>query len=140
MRQTADGDNGAPIILFDGVCVFCSSSMRFILRQDAARTMRVAAMQSPGGQALLARHDLPLTDPETVYVLVGGKVLAKSRALLFVAARLRRPWRWLGFIGVLPERWLDAFYAALARRRYRIAGRRRTCLTPTPEERARFIV
>ena len=137
MSRSADG--AAPIILFDGVCVLCSSSVRFILRQDAAGTMRIAAMQSPVGQALLARHGLPLTDPETFYILTDGGVLAKSRALLFVAARLRRPWRWLGAIGVLPERWLDAGYAVVARRRYRIAGRRQTCLAPTPEERARFI-
>lgn len=131
----ADG----PVVLFDGVCVFCSASMRFILEHDATGRLRFAALQSAAGRAIAARHGLAVDQPSSFYVIDAGRALSHARALLFVARRLRRPWRWLAWLGVLPGPLLDRAYGMLARNRYRIAGRRDACYLPAPAERERFL-
>ena len=136
-REPARRDG--PIVLFDGVCVFCSTSMRFIARHDRTRSLRFAALQGVTGRALAAEHGLKTDDPDTFYVLADGRVLDRSRALLFVARCLARPWSAFVLFGMLPERYLDAGYAVLVRNRYRIAGRRPVCFVPTADERARFL-
>jgi DCC1-like thiol-disulfide oxidoreductase len=59
-----DGTKGAefftaedvrPVILFDGVCNLCNGGVNFILDWDQEGIYRYAALQSPAGQALLAR-------------------------------------------------------------------------------------
>jgi predicted DCC family thiol-disulfide oxidoreductase YuxK len=131
----ADGPN----VLFDGVCVFCSASMRFILKHDATGRLHFAALQTAAGRAIAARHGLAIDRPSSFYVVDTGGTLSYARALLFVARHLRRPWRWLACLGALPEPLLNRAYGVLARNRYRIAGRRDACYVPTPAERPRFL-
>ena len=45
-----------PLIVFDGVCVLCSASARFVLRHDEAGRFRLTAAQSSVGQALYRHH------------------------------------------------------------------------------------
>jgi predicted DCC family thiol-disulfide oxidoreductase YuxK len=42
-----------PIIFFDGYCVLCSGFARFVLRHDHQGQFRLAAAQSPLGQAVI---------------------------------------------------------------------------------------
>jgi predicted DCC family thiol-disulfide oxidoreductase YuxK len=128
-----------PVVLFDGVCVFCSASMRFILKHDATGRLRFAALQTAAGRAIAARHGLVVDRPSSFYVVDAGRALSHAQALLFVARHLRRPWSWLACLGVLPEPLLDRAYGVLARNCYRIASRRNACYVPMPVERPRFL-
>ena len=65
--------------------------------------------------------------------------LTKARAGLFVMRALGWPWRAAGLFGILPAPLLDRLYDLFARNRYRVFGRRETCLTPRPEYRNRFV-
>ena len=40
------------VILYDGVCVFCSRWIRFVAVRDTARRFRFTAIQSPYGTRL----------------------------------------------------------------------------------------
>src|SRR5690606_25278788 len=43
------------LILFDGVCVFCSRWVRWVIERDHEARYRFMAVQTPGGRALALR-------------------------------------------------------------------------------------
>ena len=47
-----------PLVLFDGVCVFCNRSVNFVIAHDPAGRFRFAPLQSNLGQSLLDRFNL----------------------------------------------------------------------------------
>jgi predicted DCC family thiol-disulfide oxidoreductase YuxK len=128
-----------PIILYDGVCVLCSRVVRFVVRHDRAALFRFASMQSEPGRRLLARHGLPLDSWDSFVLVEDGAAYLKSTAFLRVVTRLSGPWPALAVGRFLPERLRDQAYDLVARNRYRLFGRRDSCMVPTPEVRSRFL-
>lgn len=138
--MTRGGSDAAAVIVFDGVCNLCSGVVRFVAARDPRGRFRFAARQSAAGQALLARHGLsPAAAEESVLLLAGGRVYARSDAVLRIAAGLSGPWPLLALLRIVPRPLRDAVYAWVARNRYGWFGRRRTCLVPTGALRARFV-
>jgi predicted DCC family thiol-disulfide oxidoreductase YuxK len=132
-------DDSRTLIVFDGVCVFCSRSMRFIAGHDARQSLQFTAAQSTLGQALFRHFALDPTAFETVLVLVDGRALGKRDALVATAQHLTWPWR-IGTAARFVPRWLaDPLYEALANRRYRLFGRYDACFTPDASWRSRVI-
>ena len=127
------------IVLFDGVCHLCSSSVKFIIRRDPSARFRFAPLQSPIGQDLLRRHRLPADTSDTFVLIEGGRAYTRSTAALRVARRLSGLWpvAYLGIVVPRPVR--DAIYRVIARNRYRWFGRRAECMLPTPEVKERFL-
>jgi predicted DCC family thiol-disulfide oxidoreductase YuxK len=138
-NAAASSRAASPILVFDGVCVFCSRWVDFILRHDRSHSIRFAAMQSERGHALLVAHGLDPDDPLSLLYVVGEDAFVDSEAILRIATTLGGAWRHAGLARVVPRAWRDAAYRAFARRRYRWFGRRDTCRVPTPEERTRFL-
>ena len=124
--------------LFDGVCNFCSGSVRLALRLDRKGVLRFTPLQSPFGHAIAARYGLDLENPDSFLFFDRGRPLDASDAVLALATRLGAPWSWFAGLRVIPKRWRDAAYGLLARNRYRLMGKRKMCMIPTPEQRARF--
>jgi predicted DCC family thiol-disulfide oxidoreductase YuxK len=126
------------LILFDGVCVFCSRWVRFVIDRDPERRFRFVAIQSEPGRALAARFGINPDAPETNAVVWGGRIFFKSDAALTVLGALKAT-RPLGGLKVAP-RWLrDPAYDLIARNRYRVFGRTETCMVPSADDRSRFI-
>jgi predicted DCC family thiol-disulfide oxidoreductase YuxK len=128
-----------PLIVFDGVCVLCSASARFVLSHDEAGRFRLTAAQSPLGQALYRHLGLSPTDYDTFLLVEDGHVWFKSDAALRVAGRLGLPWSLAGLLGIVPRAARDAAYDLVARNRYRVFGRRETCFLPTADHAERFL-
>lgn len=135
-------DSAPAIILFDGVCNLCNGFVQFVIRHDPQERFRFAALQSPGGQALLAAHGhaplAPLADPDSVVLLADGHFYTRSTAILHIARRLGGGWRLAEMGWLLPRPWRDALYRFVARHRYRWFGRQQSCWLPTPALQARF--
>jgi predicted DCC family thiol-disulfide oxidoreductase YuxK len=134
---------GGPVMLFDGVCNLCNGWVHFAIARDPEARLRFAAVQSPLGQAFLARQGLPLDVYETFYFVEHGVVYEKSTAWLRMLRYLNWPWPWpwpWSRVFTVVPRWLrDPIYSLIARNRYRWFGRREVCMVPTPEITARFI-
>ena len=45
------------VILYDGVCVFCSRWVRFVAARDVERRFRFTAIQSAGNTVILVTHE-----------------------------------------------------------------------------------
>ena len=131
------------LVLYDGTCGLCSRTVRFVLHRDRNAVFRFASLQGEPGRAVLARAGVARPDPGTFVVVTRWKeapeVLTRSRAALFVAARLTWPWRWLRLLGVLPAGLLDRAYDLVARHRHRLLPRPEHCAVPGMRERERFL-
>ncbi len=127
------------IVLFDGVCNFCNSSVNFLLRRDRKGVFRFAALQSEVGRKLLAEAGLQHHDLDSMVLIEGGEVAVKSTAALKAASRLPGLWFMTGLLLLVPRRLRDWCYDAFAARRYRWFGKREVCMVPTAEMRSRFL-
>ena len=131
-------DDGA-LLVFDGVCVLCSGSAKFILKRDRARRFRFTTAQSPLGQALFAHYGLDAQAFETNLVLFEGRAYGKLDTVILAGRLLGGVWRMLTVLRVLPRPLGDWLYDRVALNRYRLFGRTEACMMPPPEWRDRFI-
>jgi predicted DCC family thiol-disulfide oxidoreductase YuxK len=128
-----------PIIVFDAMCVLCSANAVFVLRHDGIGHFRLASMQGDVGTALYREFGIDPANPETLIVVDGDRALRDSDAVLAIWAGLDRPWRYLSLFRLVP-RWLrDPVYRWIARRRYRLFGKRSACWVPPPEQARRIL-
>jgi predicted DCC family thiol-disulfide oxidoreductase YuxK len=138
MSEVRDTETTA-IVLFDGVCHLCGSSVHFIIRRDPHAHFKFAPLQSLIGQALLHRHRLSTTTLDTFVLIEGGRAYTRSTAALRVARRLSGLWP-LAYLGILvPEPVRDTLYRIIAQNRYKWFGQRAECMLPTPEVKERFL-
>jgi predicted DCC family thiol-disulfide oxidoreductase YuxK len=134
MSQWADDD----VILYDGVCVFCSRWVRFVAMRDVNRRFRFTAIQSAYGSRLAQALGIDPRDPDTNAVIHGGVAFFKSDAALTVLSSLPGC-GWARLLRVVPKPLRDAVYSLVARNRYRIFGQYDSCFTPDAELRARVL-
>jgi predicted DCC family thiol-disulfide oxidoreductase YuxK len=126
------------VILYDGVCVFCSRWVRFVAVRDANRRFRFTAIQSPYGTRLAQAFGIDPVDPDTNAVIRGGIAYFKSDAALTVLGSLPG-WRWVRVLLLIPKPIRDAVYNLVARNRYRIFGKYDECFVPDAAMRARVM-
>jgi predicted DCC family thiol-disulfide oxidoreductase YuxK len=89
----------------------------------------------------LRRLGLPLTDYATVVLVEDGVARVKSEAVLGLAAHMDAPWPLLArLLRRVPASIRDWVYDRVAANRFRIAGRRSTCIVPAAETRKRFLI
>ncbi|HEV7391523.1 MAG TPA: DCC1-like thiol-disulfide oxidoreductase family protein [Burkholderiales bacterium] len=131
-------DDG-PLIVFDGLCIFCSAFIKMVLRHDRREAFRFVLAQSALGQALYQHYRLDTRVFETNLVIVDGRVYTKLDAFVQVAKRLALPWRLLAVVQVLPRFFADRLYDVIARNRYRLFGRTDHCMVPPQHVQTRFL-
>ncbi len=127
------------LILFDGVCVFCSRWVRFVIDRDPEQRFRFVAIQSEPGRVLAARFGIDPEVPQTNAVVWGRRIFFKSDAALTVLGQLAAT-RPLGWLKAVPKLLRDPVYDLIARNRYRIFGRTDACMIPAPDDRSRFLM
>ena len=126
------------VILYDGVCVFCSRWVRFVATRDVERGFRFTAIQSAYGTRLAQAFGIDPNDPDTNAVVHGGIAYFKSDAALTVLSALPG-WRWTRALRSVPKPLRDAVYSLVAKNRYRIFGKYDECFVPDAEMRARVM-
>lgn len=132
-------DEADGLILFDGVCVFCSRWVRFVIDRDPDRRFRFAAIQSEAGRALAVRFGIDPEAPQTNAVVWGGRIFFKSDAALTVLGMLTAA-RPLALLKAAPRVLRDPVYDLIARNRYAVFGRTDACMVPSADDRDRFIL
>ncbi|MTV17714.1 MULTISPECIES: thiol-disulfide oxidoreductase DCC family protein [Bradyrhizobium] len=126
------------VILYDGVCIFCSRWVRFVITRDTARRFRFTPIQSGYGTRLATSFGIDPDDPDTNAVVHGGVAYMKSDAALTVLSHLPG-WGWTRTLFAVPKPLRDAVYSLIARNRYRIFGKYETCFVPDADTRARVL-
>jgi len=126
------------VILYDGVCIFCSRWIRFVAVRDTAKRFRFTPIQSPYGTRLAQAFGIDPADPDTNAVVHGGVAYFKSDAALTVLSALPG-WSWTRALFAAPKPLRNAVYNLIAQNRYRVFGKYDECFVPDAEMRARVM-
>jgi len=127
-----------PILFFDGECNLCNRAVQYIIRHDKKEQFLFAPLQSEAGKELL--QVMPGNVPNSMILYYRGIYYVRSNAALHTA-RLLGGWRsWLYALTALPCSLRDPFYNLIARNRYKWFGKSDTCMVPTKELEARFLL
>ena len=127
-----------PVILFDGECNFCDSSVQFIIKNDPKGIFHFASLQSDTGQELLKKHHVP-SNIDSMILIEENKVYYKSAAALRICRHLKGAWKLLYAFIVVPRPLRNVAYDFIAKNRYKWFGKKESCMLPSPSVRARFI-
>ena len=131
--------NEKNIVLFDGVCNLCNRLIRFIIKRDPKAIFRFAALQSKAGQEILIQMKLPKNDMDSVVYINEGEYFFRSSAILHILHDLGGVWKLFYVLIVIPSFCRDFIYSIVARTRYKVFGKKETCMVPTPELQQRFL-
>ena len=131
-------DDSHPLVVFDGICNFCSRSMRVVFFHET-QPIYFTATQSDLGQALLLHYGLDPKDPSSFLFLHNGKAKQSSDAIFALAGLLKNWPRLIGIFWIIPRPFTDFVYKIFARNRYKWFGKKTACLLPTPEMKLRML-
>lgn len=140
MARELDGID-APLVVFDGECLFCNAGMQFIVTRDPAAHFRFAPLHSDVGGQWARASNLPVNGRDATMLLVeGGRVYQRSEGALRIAKYLGRGpieralFSTMATLGLLvPRRVRDAVYSVVARNRHRLGTRAAACWLPSEE-------
>jgi len=123
------GADTRPIVLYDGVCNMCNGAVDIMLRLDPAGCFRLAALQSPAGESLLARSGRARDDISSIVLVDRDGFYIRSEAVRRIAAGLGFPPIALAaaLAAPVPLPLRDAAYDVIADNRYSIFGRTDEC-------------
>ena len=127
-----------PIIVFDGLCNLCSSSVRFILKNDHVGRILFAPLQSKLGARLLLANDIDPGDAVSFLLIKNEQAYTQTDAVLEIVKHLGT-WKWLSVFRIVPRPLRDSLYRLVARNRYRWFGKRESCFVPSKAQKERFL-
>jgi predicted DCC family thiol-disulfide oxidoreductase YuxK len=128
-----------PVILFDGECNFCDSSVQFIIKNDPKGLFHFASLQSEAGQELLKKYKVP-EDVDSMILIEKDKAYYKSTAALRISRHLKGAWKLASGFTIIPSPIRNAAYDFIARNRYKWFGKKaESCMLPSPSVRKRFL-
>ncbi|KOF02822.1 thiol-disulfide oxidoreductase DCC family protein [Roseivirga seohaensis] len=137
--QTSSENKTHDILLFDGVCNLCNSSVNFIIDRDPKKHFKFAALQSDFGQSKLKELGFNQEEFDSLVLLSKGKVYRKSSAALRIAKKLNGLWPLLYIFILIPPFIRHGIYDIIGKNRYKWFGKQDSCRMPTPELKQRFI-
>ncbi len=130
-------------VFYDGSCGLCHGAIKFLLSEDITGQFKYAPLDSDTFTEKVKQSPVHGSTqlPDSIVVLTGDdRLLTRSDAVLYLAARLGGVWRLLSLIGgIVPVRLRDACYNLVASQRKRIFGEAKSACPMLPKElRARF--
>ena len=128
------------LILFDGVCNLCNSSIQFIIKNDKKNLFLFSPLQSNIGQEIIKSFNINSAEIDSVLLYSKKDGLSqKSTAALKIAHQLGFPQNLLGVFFIVPRFIRDWIYEYIAKNRYKWFGKRDNCMVPTPDLQSKFI-
>ena len=130
------------LILFDGICNLCNSSVLYVIKNDTKNKFVFAPLQSELGAYIINTFniDTSKTDSILLYKPHIKQVYAKSSAALQIAKSLSFPNNLATVFFIIPNFIRDWVYNYIAKNRYKWYGKKEACMIPTPELKAKFIL
>ncbi|WP_405414449.1 thiol-disulfide oxidoreductase DCC family protein [Maribacter sp. Asnod1-A12] len=128
------------IILFDGICNLCNSTVQYVIKRDENDTFRYAALQSKTGKSLLAERNIDINDIDSIILIeLNIAYYIKSTAALEIGKNLKGLNTVSTILLWLPESFRNIVYDFIAKNRYKWYGKKEECMIPTNELKSKFI-
>ncbi|MBL7969429.1 MAG: DUF393 domain-containing protein [Prolixibacteraceae bacterium] len=120
---------GKIVIQFDGMCILCSRTVKFLLKADRKDKFLFQTLQQAG----------QTNSPETVVVIDSDRSYLYFDAILQIGNELGGFYKLIAVFRLIPSKWRKSIYLWIARNRFRWFGKRVYCYLPTDKERKKFI-
>ncbi len=128
------------LILFDGVCNLCNSSVQYVINHDKQNRFLFAPLQSDIGEAIIDKFNIDRSKTDSILLYSEDQGLAiKSTAALKIAKHLGFPRNLLSIFIIIPPFIRNWVYDYIAKNRYKWYGKREECMIPTPELKSKFL-
>ena len=128
------------IILFDGVCNLCDSSVQYVIKHDKKDLFRFVSLQSKKKKKILKHIGInPIHTDSIVLYEPGISYYYKSTAALHIAKGLSGIFTLATIFSILPTGLRDFIYDYVARNRYKWYGKKEACMIPTSKLKAKFL-
>jgi predicted DCC family thiol-disulfide oxidoreductase YuxK len=127
------------ILLFDGYCNLCHSSVQFVLKHEKKQELYFTSLQSPIGVEILTYYKINSTKIDSLVLIEKNKAYTKSSAALKLSKHLKGLYS-LGFIFmIIPTFIRNWVYDFIAKNRYKWYGKKNSCLIPDEKLAKRFL-
>ena len=129
------------IIFFDGICIFCDSFVKFIVKKDKKNLFRLCHLQSDLAKNFAKEFGFALEakNLNSLILLKKNKVFKKSTAAIEIVSSLGFPYFMIKIFLLIPAKLRDIFYDYFARNRYKWFGKKEICEFDTGEMKARIL-
>jgi predicted DCC family thiol-disulfide oxidoreductase YuxK len=128
------------LILFDGVCNLCNTSVQYVIKHDKNNVFMFTALQSDIGQQIIEDYEIDTRKVDSILLYTPEKgVDYKSTAALKIAAQLGFPQNLMTVFFVIPPFIRNWVYDYIAKNRYKWYGKKESCWIPTPELKSKFL-
>lgn len=128
------------ILLFDGVCNLCNSSVQYVIKKDKKDEFRFVALQSELGQEIVKHIGIADKNIDSIVLyLPGVAYYYKSSAVIEISKSLQGFFNYGMLFRLLPTFLRDSVYDYIAKNRYKWYGKQESCMIPTPELKAKFL-
>lgn len=138
--ELEDLPKGKKIILFDGVCNLCDTSIQYVIKKDKKDIFRFVAIQSDLGQLIIKHIGINSLHIDSVILYVPGiAYYYKSLAVIEITKELSGFFSWASVFRILPITIRDYIYDYIAKNRYNWYGKKDSCLMPSAELQVKFL-
>ena len=86
---------GKSVILFDGVCNLCNSSINFIIKNDKKKYFLFASLQSDAAKEILLQYSSKNLTLDSIVLIEEQKIFTKSTAALKISKYLNNEFKFL---------------------------------------------
>lgn len=124
------------IVIYDGMCGFCDSSIQFILENKPSENLRFASFQSEIGKALLLNFNIQAT-LDSIILIENENHFKKSRAFFKILKYVNSPLSYFKYLNFIPSKVTDFGYDIIAKHRYKLMTQK--CRLLSEKERAYFL-
>lgn len=123
------------VLFFDGHCVLCQSSVKFILKFEKNEKLKFAPLSGKKAELFLKEDR-----PDSLIYFDGQNSYYQADAIFKVLRHLKIWFYPLYlFLKVCPKGLVDFIYKKIAASRYNLFGRSSTCYFPRDAEKHRFL-
>ena len=126
------------IVLFDGVCNLCNTTVSFLIKHDTHNQLRFAAQQTDAGKNLLLKYKIA-DNFKSVILIKGDEVFYKSDAIIEISKLITGWPKIFQHLSFLKPNYRNWAYDRIAANRYKVFGRKDYCALPDQELIGKFI-
>jgi len=115
------------IIIYDGICNLCNSSVQFIKKRDNASQFTFMSQQSDEGKKLMQKHHFNSESFDTIILITKDEAFSKSDAVLEISKNLSGFWFLLSYFRFIPKFIRNLLYDFISKNRYKFFGKNNSC-------------
>lgn len=128
------------IVLFDGVCNLCNTSIQWIIEHDKKDVFRFVALQSDLGQEIIKYIGIDIKTTDSIVLYQPGiAYYYKSEAVFEISKEMGGLFYFVNLFSILPDSFTNSIYDFVAKNRYKWYGRKESCMIPTDALKLKFL-